>query len=109
MTDAGAGEEACGGCTGCADADDCDVGAGEELLAGVADAGEENLAGVTVAIGEGEIWSVGEGVVRVGVRGFVMVFYRRSHRSKYTFVWQESGQGRGWLRRTRRVVIASVK
>ena len=53
MADAGAGEEA-GGCCSCgADADDGDVGVGEELLAGVADAGKEDLAGVAILVGDG--------------------------------------------------------
>ena len=48
--DASAGEEAGGGGSGGADSDDGDVGAGEELLAGRADGGEEDLAGVAVGI-----------------------------------------------------------
>jgi hypothetical protein len=53
MAYAGAGEKAGCGCSGCADADDGDVGAAEELLAGLADGGEEDLAGVTVLIRDG--------------------------------------------------------
>ena len=53
VADAGAGEERGGGGPGGADADDGDTGAGEGLLAGVADAGEEDLAGVTVQAGVG--------------------------------------------------------
>lgn len=50
--DAGAGEE--GGCCGSggSDTDDGDVGVGEELLAGGADAGEEDLAGVAFVVGD---------------------------------------------------------
>ena len=51
--DAGAGEER-GGCgSGGADADDGDVRGGEELLARGSNAGEEDLAGVAVLIGDG--------------------------------------------------------
>ena len=46
VADAGAGEQRGGGGTGGANADDGDVGAGEGLLAAVADAGKEDLAGV---------------------------------------------------------------
>ena len=48
VADAGAGEERGGGGAGGADADDGDVGAGEGRLAGLADAGEEDLAGVAL-------------------------------------------------------------
>ncbi len=54
--DAGAGEEGGGGGTGGADADDGDVGLAEESLAGDADAGEEDLAGVAGFVGGG-VWS----------------------------------------------------
>lgn len=54
MTDAGASEKAGGRCTGGTDADDGDVSAAEMLLAGFTDAGEEDLAGVAFAIGDGE-------------------------------------------------------
>jgi hypothetical protein len=47
---AGAGEEAGGGGSGGAYSDDGYVGAGEELLAGLADGGEEDLAGVAVGV-----------------------------------------------------------
>ena len=60
--DAGAGQEAGGGCAGGSYANDGDVGAAEELLAGLADAGEEDLAGVAVLIGDwiggGDVWSL---------------------------------------------------
>ena len=49
--DAGAGEETGGGGTGCADSDDGGVGVAEAMLALGADAGEEDLPGVTVEIG----------------------------------------------------------
>ncbi len=49
-SDAGAGEEGCGCGSGGSYADDGDVGGGEELLAGGADAREEDLAGVAVVI-----------------------------------------------------------
>ncbi len=53
VADAGAGEER-GGCgSGGAYADDGDAGLAEQLLAGGADSGEENLAGVAVGIGNG--------------------------------------------------------
>ena len=50
--DAGAGEER--GCRGSggSDADDGDMGVGEVLLTGGADAGEEDLTGVAVMIGD---------------------------------------------------------
>ncbi len=48
--DAGAGEEAGGGGSGGSDADDGDVGSSKKLLAGFADGGEEDLAGVSVCI-----------------------------------------------------------
>jgi hypothetical protein len=57
VADAGAGEQTGGGRTGGSDANDRDVSGGEALLAAVADAGEEHLAGV--AFGEVEI---GQGV-----------------------------------------------
>lgn len=50
MADAGAGEEAGGGCARGTDADDGDVLLGEEVLALFADAGEENLTGVAFAV-----------------------------------------------------------
>ena len=53
VADAGARKEACGGGAGCADAHDSSVGVGEKLLAGCADAGEEDLAGVAVVITDG--------------------------------------------------------
>jgi len=53
VADPGARKEACGGGAGCADAHDSSVGVGEELLAGCADAGEEDLTGVAVLVIEG--------------------------------------------------------
>jgi hypothetical protein len=50
VADAGAGEQAGGGGSGGPDADDGDVGVGEEVLAALADAGEEDLAGVAFAV-----------------------------------------------------------
>ena len=47
---AGAGEQRCGGGSGGPAADDGDMGRGEPLLAGGADAGEEDLARIAVAI-----------------------------------------------------------
>jgi hypothetical protein len=59
--DAGAGEKAGSGGSGGSDADDGDVGSAEELLAGGADGGEEDLAGVAVlirdSVGAGCVWS----------------------------------------------------
>jgi hypothetical protein len=51
--DAGAGEEGCGGGSGGSYADDDDVGGAKQLLAGESDAGEEDLTGVAVVIGDG--------------------------------------------------------
>jgi len=67
----GAGEERGGGCAGGSYADDGDVGVGEELLAGGADAGEEDLAGVTVSIRDGVIWDglVWDDRIRDGLTG----------------------------------------
>ncbi len=48
VADAGAGEERGGGSAGGTDADDGDAGVGEGLLAALADAREEDLAGVAV-------------------------------------------------------------
>jgi hypothetical protein len=50
--DAGAGEEGGGGGSGGSYADDGDVGGAEQLLAGGTDAGEEDLAGVAVVLGD---------------------------------------------------------
>jgi hypothetical protein len=77
MPDAGAGQEAGRGGSGGTDADDGDVGASKELLAGFADGGEEDLAGVAVGIRDGGFagWVWSEGVVRDD----------RSHNSEYTF------------------------
>ena len=50
--DAGAGEQRGGGSARGSAADDGDVGGGESLLAGGADAGEENLAGVAVVVSD---------------------------------------------------------
>jgi hypothetical protein len=112
---AGAGEQACGGGTGGSYADDGNVGAGEELLAGFADAGEEDLAGVAVLIGdwvgEGEgVWSWG------GIRGCIGCMWnwgvaagKRRHIEEYTFGGGESGGGQASAERTRRGWIASVK
>lgn len=58
MADAGAGEQAGGGGTGGTDADDNGVGVAEAFLAGLADAGKEDLAGVTVGVGDGG-WGCG--------------------------------------------------
>ncbi len=71
--DAGAGEEGGGGGSGGADADDGDVGAGEELLAGVADAGRRGFGGSS---GRDRRWGLGRswgwadcgGCVRGGLR-----------------------------------------
>jgi hypothetical protein len=89
MADAGAGEEAGGCCAGCADTDDGDVRMGEELLAGFAYAGKEDLAGVAVLVTD----RVGDGEIG-GVGGFVLICNRRSHKGQYTFVGLKSGQGR---------------
>ena len=51
--DAGAGEQRGGGRAHGAAADDGDVSLGEALLAGGADAGKEDLAGVAVGVGDG--------------------------------------------------------
>jgi len=68
--DAGAGEEGGGGGPSGSDADDDYVRGGEKLLAGGADAGEEDLAGVAVLIGdEGE--SRGGGGVDLGAGGWL--------------------------------------
>ena len=50
--DASAGEQGGSGGSGGSNPDDGYVGGGEELLTGVADAGKENLAGVTILIGD---------------------------------------------------------
>jgi len=70
---AGTGQEAGGGGSGGSDSDDGDVGAGEELLAGGADGGEEDLAGVAVGVGDGDWDGVGDGRYGgcVGVLGVV--------------------------------------
>ena len=66
------GEEGCGGCSCGPYSDDGDVGGGEELLAGGADAGEEDLAGVAVLIRDGVRdaagcgWGGGVGAGRCG-------------------------------------------
>lgn len=52
-SDAGAGDERCGGCAHGSAADDGDVCGGEPLLAGAADAGEEDLPGIAVGVGDG--------------------------------------------------------
>ncbi len=51
--DTGAGEERGGGGSGGSYADDGDVGGAKQLLTGGCDAGEEDLAGVAVVIGDG--------------------------------------------------------
>jgi hypothetical protein len=84
--DAGASQEAGGGGTGGADADDGDVGSSKELLAGFADAGEEDLAGVTVFIRKGQ---TGGGVGGEWVGGG-----DRSHDCEYTVRGGESGGSR---------------
>lgn len=115
--DASAGKEAGRGCAGGSYADDGDVGAGEELLAGFADAGEEDLAGVAVLIGDGSGDWVGDGsgdwigdgsgISCVGGRG--VVGGKRRHIGEYTFGGGESGGGRASARRTRGGCVASVK
>ena len=75
VADAGAGQQAGGGGSGGTDADDGDVGAGEEVLAGLADGGEEDLAGVAVGVGDGS----GDGVCVGG--GRVVGGERRHKRS----------------------------
>jgi len=52
-TDAGAGQEGGSGGSSGPDANDGDVGGGEELLAGGSDAWEENLPGVAFLAGDG--------------------------------------------------------
>ena len=52
ISDAGPGEERCGCGSSGAYSNDGYVGGGEELLAGGANAWEEDLAGVTVVIGD---------------------------------------------------------
>ena len=83
MTDAGAGEEAGRGGSGGTDADDGDAGAAEILLAGLTDAGEEDLAGVAFAVGDGEGGRGADGV-RVYVCSYGGLGGKRRHASKYT-------------------------
>lgn len=96
--DSGAGEERGGGGSGGSDADDGDVSGGEVLLAGGADAGEEDLARVPGFIGEGYgssvranrevfwgagswIRGLGHGGVRCGKGGRSSVVYGKAIRS----------------------------
>ena len=64
--DAGAGEERGGGGSRGSDADDGDVSGARQLLAGGADAGEEDLAGVAVVFGD--VVEVGWRCCRSGCR-----------------------------------------
>ena len=70
---AGAGEEAGGGGAGGAYSDNRNMGAKETLLAGGADGGEEDLAGVALGVGDGLRWFRHQGeytrvmAARVGV------------------------------------------
>jgi len=88
--DASAGEEAGGGGSGGADSDDGDVGAGEELLAGRADGGEEDLAGVAVGIWD---WvCVGDGRVVGGERRHKRSIRFAENRSRATRVDASAGE-----------------
>ncbi len=53
-TNTGAGKQRCGGCAHGPAADDGDMGGGQPLLALLANAGEEDLAGIAVGVGDGQ-------------------------------------------------------
>jgi hypothetical protein len=93
VADAGAGEERGGGSAGGTDPDDGGVCRSETLLAGCADSGEENLAGVAFVIG-----------YRVGARAGRLVGGIKRHKGKYKCV-----KGHSSGERTRWAVFASVR
>lgn len=76
-SDAGAGQEGCGCGTSGSAADDGDMSGGEELLAGGPDAFEEDLARVSVVIGDGGwgslVWRVGICRIDQGRHGVYVV------------------------------------
>ena len=110
--DAGAGQQAGRGGSGGADAYDGDVGPSKKLLAGFADGGEEDLAGVAVGIRDGIGDGIDDGSFAGWVRGEGIVREDRSHKNEYTVcAREERGIWRGSRkrRRTRREWNASVK
>ncbi len=88
MADSGTGQQARGGCSGGADADDGDMRLAEKLLSSLADAGEEDLAGVAFLIGDG----AGDGVCAGG--GGAGGGKRRHNRSIRSAegIWRGSGK-----------------
>lgn len=89
VADAGACEEACGGCAGCAYTNDGDVRLAKQLLTGFTDASEEDLTGVALAVGDGEGERIRQSVAG-DVRGYSVGGGKRRHASKYT------GEDRLW-------------